>query len=159
MGIRSGERGAARDFRQTLARYEEQAEVHRQAVETAQRLGAEAGAYQVELKDWYGREAEKLRQKLAKRGLWQAEASEVEQLATEWHSDTGQLLVAEPVSQSCADYSSSGPASPFRWKLHQSQGAQVVRQGPPLEIAGHRTRLSSRHPVSMPEAQLLPLLQ
>lgn len=56
------------DLRRTLAKYEEQAESHRQAAETAQSVGSEAAyAHQMELKGWYEQEADKLRQKLAKR--------------------------------------------------------------------------------------------
>lgn len=56
------------DLSRTLARYEEQAESHRQAAERAQRVGSEAAyAHQMELKGWYEQEADKLRQKLAKR--------------------------------------------------------------------------------------------
>lgn len=56
------------DLSRTLAKYEEQAEAHRQAAERARSVRSEAAyAHQLELKGWYEREAEKLKREIAKR--------------------------------------------------------------------------------------------
>lgn len=62
-------RQSAEELRWTLAKYEEEAEAHHQAAETARNVGSEAAyAHQMELAAWYEQEAEKVRQKLARRG-------------------------------------------------------------------------------------------
>lgn len=60
-------RQSAADLQRRLTKYEEEAEAHRQAAETARNIGSEAAyAHQMELKGWYEQEAEKVRQKLAR---------------------------------------------------------------------------------------------